>query len=211
MTVSRDARKILDTLKEVGGANALPIDVIEAEKLALKFFSKTVCSVIKQYYPKAKSNPNRVAYYTPILISYKKGIRNKDDLWNPTEQEIENYWTITSYLLVDFSYEDLKLLKTLCQYDPMDIKEGIKDAERENVHSMNYLHRIVESNVAEKQKRERQRQKLKELYSYEANDDIINRTVMELASLKHSWINSLENRELEKKSQKVWEEILNEQ
>lgn len=211
MAISRDARKILDTLKEMGGANALPIDIIEAEKLALKFYSKTVCSVIKQYHPKAKSNPNRVAYYTPILKSYKKGIRSKDDMWCPTEQELENYWTITSFLLVDFSYEDLKLLRELCKYETADIKEGIKGAEKENIHSLNYLHRIIESIVAERAKREANRQRLKELYSYKANNDTVNRTVMELAMLKHSWLNSLENRELEKKSEKIWEDMLNEQ
>lgn len=210
MAVSRDARKILDTIKELGGANALPFDVLEAEKLALKYYSKTVCAIIKQYYPKAKSDPNRVAYYTPILKSYKKGIRSKDDLWQITEQEMENYWAISSFLIVDYSYEDLKLLKELCKHTPADVKEGIRNAEKEDTRSIHYLHRIIESIVANRAKREEQRQRLKELYSYQCNDDTINRSVIELASLKHSWKNSLENRELEKKSQKIWEDMLNE-
>ena len=210
MAISRDARKILDTMREQGGVNTLPFDVLEAEKLALKYYSKTVCAIIKQYYPKAKSDPNRVSYYTPILKSYKKGIRNKEDLWEITEQEIENYWLISSFLIVDYSYEDLKLLKELCKYNTVDIKEGIRSAEKENTHSIHYLHRIIESIVASRTKREEQRQKLKELHSYQCNDDTINRSMIELASLKHSWKNSLENKELEKKSQKVWEDMLNE-
>lgn len=211
MAVSRDARKILDTIKEMGGANALPFDVLEAEKLALKYYSKTVCAIIKQYYPKAKSDPNRVTYYMPILKSYKKGVRSKDDMWQPSEEEMENYWAITSHLIVDYSYEDLKLLKEMCKYPVADVKEGIKNAEKEDTRSIHYLHRIIESIVANKTKREEQRQRLKEIYSYQASNDITSRTMIELASLKHSWKDSLENRELEKKSEKVWEDLLNEE
>ena len=207
MAISRDARKILNTIKDMGGANVLPIDIINAEILSLKYYSKTVSSIIKEKYPKAKSDPNRVRYYFPILESYKKGIRNRGDLWNPTSEQVEAYWIISEYLLVDFSYEDLKLVKELCMtYAPADLKEGVRLAEKEEVHSVHYLHRIVESYVAERNKKEEQRKRMRELCSYKATNDITNRSRIELATLKHEWKNDLENMELQKK----WEGLENE-
>lgn len=205
--MSRDCRKVLNQLSELSGIAPTMEDIIDGEQLVFTYYAKTICGHISRFYnPDSKGNPEKVAFYVKPTKSINKGKRTTES-WQMTDHERNVYILITTgFLIEDFSQDQLKIIREMGKFSIKDIKSGITQATNEKVYSIHYLQRIVESIVAKKEHQKNQRQRLRELYSYEDNGDTISRSPLELASLKYNWLNTLENRKLEKKAEELWKD-----
>jgi hypothetical protein len=203
--MSRDCRKVVNELEKLSGKKCTMQDIFDGEQLVYTYYAKTICRHINRFYnPDSKGNPNAIAFYVKPTKSINKGKRTTD-IWEMTENDKEIYSLITNgYLIEDFSIDQLKIIKDMGKFDIRDIKVGIQEAKRENIFSIHYLFRIVEGIVAKKEHMKANRQRIKELYSYNDNDDTISRNQIELAQMKYSWKNTLENIILEKKVRELY-------
>lgn len=203
--MSRDCRKVVNELEKLSGKKCTMQDIFDGEQLVYTYYAKTICRHINRFYnPDSKGNPNAIAFYVKPTKSINKGKRTTD-IWEMTENDKEMYSLITNgYLIEDFSIDQLKIIKDMGKFDIRDIKTGIQEAKRENIFSIHYLFRIVEGIVAKKEHMKANRQRIKELYSYNDNDDTISRNQIELAQMKYSWKNTLENIILEKKVRELY-------
>lgn len=205
--MSRDCRKIIDCLEKLSGQKCDMEDILEAEQLTFTYYAKTICGHIGRFYnPDSKGNPNRVAFYVQPTKSINKGKRTTD-IWQMSDHDKEVYKLITTkFIIEDFSLDQLAMIKEMGQYSIKIIEEGIKETMSEKIYSIIYLKRVVEGIHAKREHEKAQRQKLKELYSYQDNNDIISRSPIELASLKYNWLNTLENRQLERQAEELWKD-----
>jgi hypothetical protein len=201
--VSRDARQILNELRAKSGQEPTIEDVFEAEQLVYSYYAKTVVGHIKRMYnPNSKSDPARVAFYVRPTRSLNKGRRNKDD-WLMTEEEKRVYWEVCSYLIEDFNYDALKLLREICQRKLDIVREAIEISEAEDVRSIPYLYRVLEGLEARKEHERRQIEERRRLFLQEQNKQTIKRGRLEIASLMHEWQETIQNMELQKKVDKL--------
>lgn len=207
MKMSRDARKIIDTLLELRGTGAtfVPFDVYYAEMLAYSFFSKTVVGHMKRMYnPNSKSNPNEVAFYVKPTFSLNKGRRNKEE-WRMLPDHMDNYYQISNYLIEDFSYDFLKIMKDLCSnYEPDMIREGIKIAKGEDVHSIPYLLRVVEGIKARQEFKIVKLDQFRQKFHKVEEEQAVVRSPIEIADLAAQWQETIQNMELQKKARDLY-------
>lgn len=205
--MSRDCRKVLDQLQELSKQAPTMQDILDAEQLVYTYYAKTICGHISRFYnPESKGDPSRIAFYVKPTQSINKGKRTTE-IWKMTDHDKEVYQLITTgYIIEDFSLDQLKTIKDMGKYELKDISSGIQEATKEGVYSILYLLRIVEGIVAKKEHQKAQRQKLKELYKYEDNDNTTSRSTLELASMRYSWQNALENSILERKVKELYKD-----
>lgn len=203
--MSRDGRKVINHLLSLSGEK-IPTkeDIIQAEQLVFTYYSKTIIGHITRFYnPDSKNNPNRVAFYVKPTKSINKGKRTTEE-WIMTDEDREKYFTIGEYVIEDYSIDQLKIIRDLCKYQLKDIKVAIKESQKENIYSIFYLQRVVEGIVTQKEYERSKKQYLKELYKYNEKTDIINRTPLEIATMEYTWQNSVENLELRRKMEELY-------
>lgn len=198
--MSRDCRKVIDHLLSLSGEKGPTVeDVINAEQLVFTYYGKTIVGHISRFFnPESKGNPNRIEFYIKPTKSINKGKRTTNE-WIMSDLDKEIYLTIGKYLIEDYSVDQLKIIKDMCKYQIKDIEVGIQEAQKEQIYSVFYLQRIVEGIAAKREHTKAQRQHIKDLYKYDGDTDTINRTPLELASMKYNWQNEMENTELQRK------------
>ena len=203
--MSRDSRKVIIQLESLSNQTHIFEDVLESEQLVFTYYAKTICGHISRFFnPESKSNPNRVAFYVQPTKSINKGKRTTD-IWTMTNNDKDIYKLITTkFVIEDFSIDQLGMIKEMCQYPIEFVEVGIKQSMAEKIYSIIYLRRIVESLYVKREYEKAKRQKLKELHKYEDDNNVVSRSPMELASMKYGWINTLENRELQNKIERLW-------
>lgn len=204
--MSRDCRKVINHLMSLSGEKGPTFeDIIEAEQLVFTYYGKTIIGHISRFFnPESKSNPNRIEFYVKPTKSINKGKRTTDE-WVMTNHDKEIYKAIGAFVIEDYSIDQLKIIKNMCKYQLKDIQSGIQEAQKEKIYSIFYLQRIVEGIAAKREYEKTQRQHIKELYKYNDNTDTINRTPIELASMKYDWQNEMENTELQRKLEELYE------
>lgn len=202
--VSRDARKTLNALSEISGKDFSIDDIFASEELCYSYYSKTVIGHIKRFYnPDSKGNPNSILFYTQPTKSINKGRRNKDS-WDMSDHDRRIYWAIGSYLIEDYNYDNLCIIKSMCQYEFDDISEAIKIAKSEDVFSIPYVLRIVEGIVARREERKRQIQNRRGLFNKPRESDANKRSRIDIANLMDRWGQTIENVELQNRVDRLY-------
>jgi len=210
--MSRDARKMIDELDsfnvQYGKKETSLEDVFVAEELAYSYFAKTICAHIKRYYnSNSDKNPESMSFYVKPTKSINKGRRNKDE-WTMTDNDKQIYVTMTKYLIEDFNYDQLKLLREVSNtYNHDTIIEAIKISKSEDVYSIPYVHRVAEGIKARHEIQIHQIQSRRKLF-YDTTEQSMagRRSRIEIASLMHDWQQSIQNVELEKKVKRLYKE-----
>lgn len=205
MFMSRDARRIINTIAAQGaGVDFTPVDVYFAEVLAYSFYAKTVEGHIKRMYnPKSKGNPNEVAFYVKPTFSLNKGRRNKEE-WRMAPDHQANYYAISKYLIEDYSYDFLKIVKDICGYPIQMVSEGIKIAKSENVHSVPYLLRVVEGIKARQEHQVHKLDQFRQKFHTQEQAVVTKRGAVEIAGLMASWEESIQNMKLQKQVEQLY-------
>lgn len=202
MRMSRDARLALNMIEELGGQNVFtPDNIINAEQLVFTYYGKTVVSHIKRFYNpnSTKGDPNAIAFYVQPVRSINKGKRTKDE-WIFTEEDRERYLYVSKhYLIDDFNYEQLKQMREICQYSLPMIKEAISSALQEDTRNVPYLLRVLQGLEAQKNAKKAQREKLRDMCQYNAQQEEKPWSVLELAQAQWQWQQALENKHIEQK------------
>lgn len=198
--VSRDARNILNALRDLGSGAPTIDDIFEAEQLAFSFYGKTVVGHIKRMFnPNSKGDPARVAFYVKPTRSLNKGRRNKED-WAMTDDERRVYWLISKqYLIEDFNYDALIQLRTICNSKYEDVNEAMGIAIDEDVRSIPYLFRVLEGLGARREFKRKQIEDRRRLFMGQAQEQKHVRGKAEIASLMYSWQETIQNVELQRK------------
>lgn len=208
MKMSRDARNITNALieKQGAGATIAPADVYFAEMMAYSFYGKTVVGHINRMYnPNSKGNPNEIAFYLKPTFSLNKGRRNKEE-WRMMPDHQENYYAISKYLIEDYSYDFLKIVKDICGYPPQMVKEGIQISKAENVHSIPYLLRVVEGIKARQEFKVVKMDQFRQKFHNQEEAATIKRSAVEMASLMAGWEESIQNMKLQQKVKDLYGE-----
>ena len=208
MRMSRDARLVLQTIESCGGVDVYDFDnIIEAEQLVYSYFGKTVASHVKRFYNpnSTKGNASRVAFYVQPVRSINKGKRNKEN-WEFTTEEREAYqWISKHYLIDDFNYEQLKQMREICQRPLLLIKEAISSALQEDTRSVPYLPRVSQGLEAERSARKAQREKLRDMFSYQEDKSKHQWSALDLAQAQYAWQQALENKKIEQEVKQWYE------
>lgn len=209
--MSRDARKALTTLESISGKKASIEDAFIAEELCYSFYPSFIISIIRKVYnPNSKLDPGRMSFYVKPIRSQggkgkAKGVRRDTRDWIMTDNDRRVYWAIGHYLLTDYSHEHLQLVRECCRYPFEDVKKAIAISEEEGVHSVPYLHSVLERIQAE---REREKQKIAELRKMVINnvgeEQVIKRNNLEIASLMYEWEQTIQNMNLRRKVEKLF-------
>ena len=212
MKMSRDARSVLQAIEACGGTDVYDFDnVIEAEQLVYSYFGKTVVGHIKRFYNpnSTKGNAWRVAFYVQPVRSINKGKRNKED-WEFTTEEREVYqWVSKHYLIDDFNYEQLKQMREICQRPLPLVKEAIASALQEDTRNVPYLLRVLQGLEAERNARKAQREKLRDMFSYQEDKTEHRWSALDLAQAQYGWQQALENKKIEQEVKQWYERTQN--
>ena len=212
MRMSRDARLVLQAIQDCGGDVVVDLDnVVEAEQLVYTYFGKTVAGHVRRFYNpnSTKGNANRVAFYVHPTKSINKGKRNKDN-WEFTSEEREVYqWVSKHYLIDDFNYEQLKQMREICQRPLPLVKEAISSALQEDTRNVPYLFRVLQGLEAERNARKAQREKLRDMFSYQEDTTAHQWSALDLAQAQYGWQQLLENKKIEQEVKKWYEHTQN--
>ena len=207
MHISRDARRVIDTLQSVSGSNKQDIhDLWIAERLVYSYFPKVLIGHIERFYnPKSKNNPDRMAFYEKPARNQNFGRRRNDD-WEHTDEKFEIWKMLGQYVLTDYSYDDLLLIKTV-DVSPEDVAYGIRIGREEGVYSIPYAIRIAERHKAERERRRQEIRERRELFRIQdVNGDINHRGRLEIASRVAAWQDEIENLQLQRRVKRLFGE-----
>ena len=207
MHISRDARRVINTLQSVSGSNEQDIhDLWIAERLVYSYFPKILIGHIERFYnPKSKNNPDRMAFYEKPARSQNFGRRRNDD-WEHTDEKFEIWGMLGQYVLTDYSQDDLLLIKTV-DVSQEDVAYGIRIGREEKVYSIPYAIRIAERHKAEREQRKQEIRGRRELFhSQSVNKDINRRGRLEIASRVADWQNEIENLQLQRRVKRLFGE-----
>ena len=208
--MSRDARQVINQLEEIGGVQCSTKSIYIAEELVFTYYGKTVAGHVKRFYnPDSKQDPNNMEFYVQPTRSINKGKRTKDE-WHMSDTDKEIYDKITTgFILEDFSYDQLKILKEICNtYDIKEVSRAIKECQEVKQYSILYLNRVVSAIHAKAEHEREQRAKLRDLCKADIKNDKHTRNPMQMALAQYSWQQMLENNILNRKMEE-W--IKNEQ
>ena len=202
--MSRDARRIINTIQGLSGIDCSFQDQIEAEQLTYSYYAKTIEGHINRFFnPKSDKNPHTVSFYVKPTRSVNKGRRDKEN-WIMTDPEIEIYSTICSMLIEDFSRDVLIIICGICNsYDIQEVRSGIKISQDEGVYSVHYLLRILERQHAEHEKKIELIKQHRSKFNGVQQSDTVARPRIELASMRYEWKESIKDQEIEEELNKT--------
>lgn len=210
MNMSTEARKVINKIEELSGITHTFEDIIQAEQLVYSYYSRTVVGHVSRFYnPDSKQDPSRVAFYVQPVRSINKGKRNKED-WEFTTEEREIYqWVSKHYLIDDFNYEQLKQMREICQRPLPLVKEAIASALQEDTRNVPYLLRVLQGLEAERNARKAQREKLRDMFSYQEDKTEHRWSALDLAQAQYGWQQALENKKIEQEVEQWYERTQN--
>lgn len=201
---SRDAKRIIQYLEGISGVGVSPTDIFIAEQMVYSFFPKTIEGHIKRMYnPDSKGNPASLEFYLKPTFSLNKGRRNKEE-WQMSIGEQANYLMISMYLLEDFSFDFLKIMRQICEFDYETVKESITISIGENVHSLPYLIRVAEGVQVRKQHKQQQLDRFRDQFKPVAEEQATTRSKLEMAQLMGGWQETIENMKLQRQIDELY-------
>lgn len=194
MRMSRDAREVKNHLEAKSGQQIPPFDLFGIEELVYSFYPNFIKGAIDRFYnPKSKQDPSSIAFYVKPIRSMNKSRRNAD--WNMTQEQRDIVWKISHYLLDDYNYDQLGIIKQMAEtFTPQQVQKAIDNAMKEKVFNVNYLLRIAESVKSLDDYEVSKIQNRRKLFvDGGVNDKTHVRPVYEIASMVASFQDELEN------------------
>ena len=203
MFISRDARRVINTLLSVSGKDKPSInDLWTAEQLVYTYYPNVIIGHIKRYYnPKSKNDPSSMKFYEKPARSQGHGKRT-NKTW-VTDDKFNIWSMLSKYVISDYSYDDLAMIKEI-DVEEQDIEHGIKVGRENRIYSIAYAIRIAERNKAEREKRRQEIRNRRNLFHKGDNNDINSRSKLEVVGFVADWKDELENLELQKKIDDLW-------
>ena len=217
LAMSREARKLLnelDTMAQNNNITALvtPSQIYVADQLTMKYYTTPILNAIKSKVNQLKNKSSKhftVEHWVSVLNSMfqsNMGVQRDNSpvqIIDGHDNGTVGFELISKFLPVDYSTVDAEMIYVICHtYTDEMIKASIRVATENKVYNIQYIKAVLERAQAlsnmKRQDIERIRAKADNSNSV-LDKQIVQRSVLDVATSQYSWEQAKANAELERK------------
>ena len=217
LAMSREARKLLNELDIMAQKNNItalvtPSQIYVADQLTMKYYTTPILNAIKSKVNQLKNKSSKhftVEHWVSVLNSMFQSNMGVQRDGSPVQiidghdNGTIGFELISRFLPVDYSTVDAEIIYTIChQYTDDMIKASIKIANDNKVYNIQYIKAVLERAQAlsnmKRQEIEKIRAKADNSNSV-LDKQIVQHSVLDVATSKYSWEQAKANAELERK------------
>lgn len=214
MFMSREGRKLIDYIYSIGKTRGIDVnysilDMMCSDILISKYYTNIVLNTLKTKLKSSRTDKHHsVSYWLPVIENMyrmnQSANRNNNVNINKDIQLISiSYQLISEYVITDYSIDDAVMVcHILNEHDYDDIQNAIKLAKQQHIYEIRYIGAILAKEGAKKRVFNEIQERISTI-SQSSNkyldEQVKQRTIMDVAQIEYNWNKTKENTELEKK------------